>query len=464
MKLIKKFIETSAVYLFGKIATYIVTFLMLRFYTSNITPANYGDYEYIYSLINVIIPALFLEVWSGVLRFAIGKENEDRNKVISTTFGMLVPAVIVYTAGYYLISTWLQWPMQWIVYAFAVLFMLVNIMMMISRALEKNILFVVSGIIGGLCNAGVGVFCVRVLHLQTEAMMYAMIANYLVQIVVLAVGTKIWRYLRISNMCKKTAKTMLLYCAPFLPNTILYYINTNYYMNVVRSYLGSDALGLFTVSTKFCIVVSFVVSVFHLAWQEITYSIYQDQNKKDVYRIGLDVFQYMAMLGTLLLLPLVKLLFPVFIGSEYSAANAYVPAYYSTVFFTAVSGFLYNTLAAEKITVFHPVTKLVSAAVNLILMYTLIGKIGIYAVILGAVASSAVEVFLLSFIIKKKIDLYVGIKKIWLFCGLYVVAALAYTYCGTLVNGCLIAVTAVVGIGYFVYDHRDVLRSFRKKA
>ena len=61
-------------------------------------------------------------------------------------------------------------------------------------------------------------------------------------------------------------------------------------------------------------------------------------------------------------------------------------------------------------------------------------------------------------------DFHVGMKKIWLFCGLYVVAALAYTYCGTLVNGCLIAVTAVVGIGYFVYDHRDVLRSFRKKA
>ena len=100
----------------------------------------------------------------------------------------------------------------------------------------------------------------------------------------------------------------------------------------------------------------------------------------------------------------------------------------------------------------------------MILMYTLIGKIGIYAVILGAVASSAVEVFLLSFIIKKKIDLYVGMKKIWLFCGLYLVSALVYTYFGTLVNGCLVAITAVAGIGYFVYDHRDVLRGFLKKA
>lgn len=466
MKLINRFLKTSAVYLFGKVAAYIISFFMLRFYTSNISPSAYGNYEYIYSLINVFVPALFLEIWSGVLRLAIDKSNREISKVISTTFSMVLPATLAYTVVYVLITTYTDWTLRWLTYVFAVEMMLVNIMMMVARAQEKNMLFIISGILGSAANAIVGYFCVRVLHLETEALIYAMIGNYSVQIVILAVGTKIWRHLQISAICAKTAKDILRFCWPLLPNTILYYLNTNYYMNVVQNYLGNEALGLFTASTKFSVLVSFLVSVFHLAWQELTYSISGDRNKQSVYMNGLNIFQSIAMLGTLTLLPLTKIAFPIFIGQDYAAAQNYIPAYYSTVYFTSLSGFLYNTLTAEKIMTAHPITRLISVTINMILMYSMIHKLGIYAVILGAVCSSAAEVFVVSFILKKKVFLSVSLKRVLLFCVLYAAIALIYVVCNEWVNGIVALTVLLVGSACFLYEQRKtvltVFKSLKK--
>jgi O-antigen/teichoic acid export membrane protein len=237
-------------------------------------------------------------------------------------------------------------------------------------------------------------------------------------------------------------------------------------MNVVRSYLGADALGLFTASTKFCVVVTFVVSVFHLAWQEITYSLSDNQDKKETYTNGLNVFMDISMVGTLALLPLVKIVFPYFIGAEFAASSAYVPAYYSTVFFTAISGFQYNTLAAENITIFHPITKLVSAAVNLTIMYTMIGTIGIYAVIIGAVASAAVEAFVLTVVMRKKIGLRFGFYKVFLFAVCYLLGCVLYNNFGVGVNAVYMVLMIFLGIAYFLLSNRHmvkaVLHSFKK--
>lgn len=462
MKLINRFLKTSAVYLFGKVAAYIISFFMLRFYTSNISPSAYGSYEYIYSLINVFVPALFLELWSGVLRLAIDKSDKEIHKVVSTTFAMVIPATLVYTVVYFLITVYTQWTLRWITYVFAVELMLVNMMMMIARAQEKNMLFIISGILGSAANAIVGFFCVRVLHLETEALIYAMIGNYTVQIVILGVGTKIWRHLRITDICAKTAKDMLRFCWPLLLNTILYYLNTSYYMNVVQAYLGTEVLGLFTASTKFSVLVSFLVSVFHLAWQELTFSISGDQNKQTVYGNGLNIFQSAAMLGTLTLLPLTKIAFPLFIGEGYAAAQSYIPAYYSTVYFTSLSGFLYNTLAAERLTIAHPITRLVSATINMILMYSLIHKLGIYAVIIGAVCSSAAEVLVLCLILKKKVNLFVDLKRILLFCALYIALALIYVACDKWINGIAALVVLLVGTAHFLYEQKAMVSAILK--
>lgn len=463
MNLIERFVKTSAVYLLGKIATYIVSFLMLRYYTSNILPAEYGQYEYILSIVDVVIPVLFIELWSGILRFGMEGDSENKTEVISTALFMLIPAAVLYSLFYYLVIIVFHLKAYSLAYIYAGLVMLVNVFMRISRILGKNKLFAMSGIIGSLFNAFVGYICVHFFNMQCDALMLAMIASYTIQIAFLCIGTKVWSYIRIRKYNKTRAKRMVIYCFPFALNTILYYINTNYYKSVVKIHLGSDVLGVFSVSTKFCVLITFVVSVFHMSWQEMTYSLSEDTERVKIYGKGLSVLTEIVLVGTLLLLPILKIIFPIFIGSQYSEAAIYIPAYYSTVYFSSIAGFIYNTLTAENITIFHPITKLITAIVNLFLIYSLINSLGIFAIIIAAVVSGTVEMLVLMIVAAKKIHVPVDFIHTALFVVFYLIESFLYLMFGTLVNTLLLFVIIIASVLFLGYKYKNILIAFKEK-
>lgn len=461
--IVSKFLKTSGVYFFGKVATYIVTFLMLRYYTNNVLPEEYGDFELLSSLYAVIVPFLFIEIWSGILRFTINKGKEEQKKVISTSLIVVSPFVILYSVIFLFICINIQIPHALTMYVVSFLFLLLNMMMMISRAFAKNTLFAVSGIIGAIGNAITGYVCVGVFHLQCEALLYAMIVNYIIQIVILAIGTNVLKYISFGAFSMQVAKQLLVFCLPFSINTLLYYLNTNYYRVVVDQYLGNDVLGVFVVGTKFCMIVTFVVSVFHLAWQELTFSQSEDESRFKLYEKGLRVIEDTLIVSTLLIIPFVKLIAPLFIGEAYISSLEYVPYFYITIYFTSISGFLYNTLAAEKITIFHPIVKFFAAIAYLGAMYLLIENFGIYAVILGAVLSGIVEWGLLLYVCKDKIGMSIDYIPFFAFIVAYCVGALVFVECSVVINAIYMVVLLALGAYYFYKQHEDMIVPLRNK-
>ena len=461
--IVSKFFKTSGVYFFGKVATYIVTFLMLRYYTNNVLPEEYGDFELLSSLYAVIIPFLFTEIWAGILRFTINKDEKEQKTVISTSLFVVTPFIALYSIIYFIICNYIKIPHAFTMYVVSFLFLILNMMMMVSRAFAKNTLFAVSGIIGAIGNAITGYVCVGVFRLQCEALLFAMIANYFIQIVFLIFGTKVWKYISKDSFSWSTAKQIVIFCLPFSLNTLLYYLNTNYYRVVVENNLGSDVLGVFVVGTKFCVIVTFVVSVFHLAWQELTFSQSEDESRFKLYGQGLSVIEDALIISTLLIIPFVKIIAPFFIGEAYLGSLEYVPFYYITIYFTSISGFLYNTLAAEKITIFHPVVKFFAAIAYLGIMYLFIQSIEIYSVIWGAILSGIVEWGLLLMICKNKIHMGITLLPFFSFILIYLIGVYVFINCSLITNVIYFFVVLVIGLLYFAKRHNDILTPIYKK-
>lgn len=460
--IVKRFIQTSAIYFFGKIATYIVSFLMLKYYTDNIKPEDYGEYEYLCSLYNVIVPVLFIEIWSGLLRFTINKSNKEKETAISTVLLLSLPMLFIYSIIYFIISYYVKIDYAIQMYSISALFYFLNILMMTSRAFELNKLFVLSGIIGACVNALLSFILISYYSLSVEALLYALIANYVVQIIFLVYATRILQYFKISSFDTLIAKSIILFCLPFSINTILYYINTNYYKVVVNNYLGSDVLGLFSVSTKFCMIVTFVVSVFHLAWQEITYSQTDKSDRELLYGKGLRLIYDGVILSTLAIIPFLKIVSPIFIGDMYIDSLEYIPYYYITIFFTSVSGFYYNTLAAENITVYHPIAKFFAAGANLAVIYSLIDFYDIYAIIIGAIICSVVEWAVLLIVARKKLNLSQNITPTLLFLIIYLIGGIVFKL-SYMYNLLYLILLIIVGGFYFYYSNKDLVMSFLKK-
>ncbi len=67
----------------GVLTSKLIVFLMVRFYTGYLTPAEYGDADLISQTANLLFPVVSLGITDGVFRYAINSST-DRNRVFSS--------------------------------------------------------------------------------------------------------------------------------------------------------------------------------------------------------------------------------------------------------------------------------------------------------------------------------------------------------------------------------------------
>ena len=85
-------------YFISNTLTKVFSFCLVILYAFYISPDNFGDYEYVQSLINIVVPFSFLSIWEAILKFGLD-EKVNKQKVIGTsaifTLGMAVILTIV---------------------------------------------------------------------------------------------------------------------------------------------------------------------------------------------------------------------------------------------------------------------------------------------------------------------------------------------------------------------------------
>lgn len=74
----KNLFKTSIIYFVGQILSKVMWFILLPLYTHYVSAEDYGYYDLAISLMNVIIPVIFMEIWSGSLRFSLEKDDEEK--------------------------------------------------------------------------------------------------------------------------------------------------------------------------------------------------------------------------------------------------------------------------------------------------------------------------------------------------------------------------------------------------
>lgn len=453
MDLLKKFVKTSGIYFLGKALSFVVTFLMLKVYTNNVSTGGYGYYDLVVSYIQMLIPFLFIEIWSGMLRrVLLHTEKNDKNKTISTSLCFLLGVLVFYSVAYFCFSSIFNFKGATLIFAYSVSYLFYSYFCILARALQKNKLFAISGVMGSLANAAIGLIAIYILKCDYEALFLSLIANYMLQVVLIFCVTKVWKFFKISQFDRVEAKELFKFCLPLSLNTLVNYAYTGLYKTIVDSNLGTDVLGVYTVSIKFAAIITFIGTIFHLAWQEISYStISKNENKTHVYVRGLELFGCVIGIGCSVILPTIKILFPFLIGSAYNDAANLVPYYYLYIYYYMINGFLYNVLSAENKTNMLFVGKLVGTVVLLGLIFVLLQSLDIIAIPLSIVIASIIEYAFLRIYMRNKCDIkYVNYSAIATGI-LYFIGCYVYLSFGLIGNTLwlMIALILSCGVSYF---------------
>ena len=91
----KTLVSNTMLISLGTFGSKLLVFFMVRFYTSCLTPADYGTADLITQTANLLFPLISLGITDGVFRFAVDHTEQRRNIFSVGVYTILAGAVLL---------------------------------------------------------------------------------------------------------------------------------------------------------------------------------------------------------------------------------------------------------------------------------------------------------------------------------------------------------------------------------
>ncbi|HIX77752.1 MAG TPA: polysaccharide biosynthesis C-terminal domain-containing protein [Candidatus Fusicatenibacter merdavium] len=402
MKSFLKFAKTSGIYFFGTVLAKLVTMLLLRVYTEYIPTGDMGTYNVSINYITFLCSVLYLDIWSGILRYFYDYHTpEGQRKPINCGFAIFGISTILYTVILVLFGQFADVQYLPLIYLYGLMMNLQNLLGYVARAYGKNVLYASAGLLNSFVTAAMNIVLIVGLRMDYRALYVAGCVGYLSNIVLIAVGVKLWTLIRPSAFEKALFFRMFRFSLPLCVNSAAYWFLTSYNSVAVSRMLGMEANGLYAVATRFGSFVSLFTSCFTMAWQEVSYA--EEASSRDsrsqFYTSAVNAYLRFMGMGAEVLLPFIWLIFPLMIADGYSASRDMVPLYLLATIASSVSGFLGNIFTAMKKNGMLFYTTVAGSVVNILGVQFLIPRFGVQgasaALFLGFLTIIVFRIFLL---------------------------------------------------------------------
>lgn len=379
----------------GTFGSKLLMFLMVRFYTDCLTPAEYGTADLIAQTANLLIPLVSLDITDAVFRFAADRQSEAADVfsvgIRTITIGsacilaavfLLQPIAAVHQYGY-LLATFVIASCYHALCAHFV------------RAQGNAALFALQGLFNTAMFIGLNILFLAVFRWGVYGYVLSTTVANLFTILLLVWKGKLWRYLR-PDIKQELQRGMLRYCIPLIPTAIFWWIMGVSDRYMVKWFLGSEANGIYAVAYKIPTVLTILASAFMDAWQlsAITESTGDRQTHLRFFGKIWDVFASAVLLCTGGIIALCPLLIRILADEPYYDAWAYIPVLTLSMTAAAFSNFMGSVYVVTKKSAASFWTSLVGAVSNVVLNLWLIPLIGIQ----GAAVATFASCFLVFFI------------------------------------------------------------------
>lgn len=379
----------------GTFGSKLLVFLMVRFYTGYLTPAEYGTADLITQTANLLIPLVSLDITEAVFRFAA-----DRQGGREDAFNVGLRTIAIGSAGLLLVIALL-----WEVPAVREYGLLLATFVIAScchalcahfvRARGNTALFAMQGLLNTALFIGLNVLFLAVFRWGVRGYVLSTTVANLLTMAVLVLRAKLWRYVRLSPN-PDLRRQMLRYCIPLIPTAIFWWIMGVSDRYMVKWFLGGAANGIYAVAYKIPTILTILATVFMDAWQlsAITESSGDRESHLQFYGKIWETFASAIFLGAGGIIAFSPLLIRILADEPYFSAWRYIPMLTLSMVAAAFSSFMGSVYVVTKKSTASFWTSLVGAGTNILLNLWLIPEIGIQGAA-SATFASCLAVFLI---------------------------------------------------------------------
>lgn len=387
----KTLVSNTMLISLGTFSSKLLVFFMVRFYTSYLTPADYGTADLITQTANLLFPLISLGITDGVFRFAVDHTEQRRNIFSVGVYTILAGAVLL-VAILPLLGLFPQFDgFLWLIALYTMCSCFHSLCAQFVRAEGHTALFAVQGMINTVLVIGLNVLFLVGLRMGITGYVLSVALADLACTLLLFVRERLWRQLMLRPGWA-AAREMLAYSIPMIPTTVFWWITSVSDRYMVTAYLGVDANGIYAVSYKMPTILSLVSSIFMEAWQFSAVSEAQGSRREHI-RFFSKVwcsFQSVMFLAGACIIAFAVPEIHVLTTEQYYGAWLYVPVLGMAMVFSAFVSYLGSVYMVEKCSKRTFVTSMIGALLNIALNFLLIpSKLGVQ----GAAIATCVSYF-----------------------------------------------------------------------
>ena len=220
-------VRNTVIIAIGNLGTKIVSFLLLRLYTSKLTTAEYGTYDFLVTLAIFLLPIITLLMEESMFRFLIDAESpKEKKKIITSTVFYTIFGGTIFTiiTGIIMAIIHYEYGLLFIIFVISNIF--IGLSNCLARGMSKIKLYSLSNFILGALTIVLNILFIAVWNLGISGLLWSnIIANMLTAIAMLF-KLKLTKFIGKKYLSRKVLSNMIHYSIPLVPNSISWLIIT----------------------------------------------------------------------------------------------------------------------------------------------------------------------------------------------------------------------------------------------
>ncbi len=443
----KKLLSGSVVYFLGNALTQLMSLLLMRFVTGNITPEEYGFFNLVTTISNLVIPFVTLQIADAVFKFILKSQTEDEKKTYFTIcFVVSMVSVSVIIAGVYLLSLFFDIPHTLLVALYVASYAIFGIYQKVIRCFGRNKVFATGNIIKIIIFLGLEILLISTFDMGLEALLIAHILSIIVFLVYAEVKVRAFKFFELHTFRRGAFRDMMKFSIPLIPNAAFWWMTSSVNNVIVSSRLGVDVNGIYSASGKFSTALSLVTNVLNMSWQDTAIAEYGSKEFPSFLTKTFNTYVKLIFSAIAVLTPFVAVVAPYMLDPSYHDSIPYTPFLLLASAVSTMSGFAAQIFVGKGKTNVLFTTSAVGMAVNIAVIAFFVDKIGLWAAVLGSLAADIVLFGIRTFMARKEFAKGIDYKSFLIVFVLVAIGVYLYLNYSLVVNFIWFLITAVIAV------------------
>jgi len=386
----KYLIKNTGILTISNFASKILVFFLVPFYTSILTTSEYGTFDFIVSVAQLLTPLFTLNISAAIMRFLFDKET-NKKEILSIgikffTIGLLFTSIFVIGTRLTGISIIIS-DYSFFVILYYLSYSLNEVLSNYCKGIERIKDLAIAGFLGTLSLVGFNIVFLLVIKIGLIGFFIANSLALLVPDLYYIVRLRIFGSLSL-KYDNSLSKEMLSYSVPLIFTTIGWILNNTIDKYAVIFILGLSANGLISVAYKIPAIINALQGIFTSAWQISAVKEYESKDIKDFYSNTLIYVNSVMCIMCSILIISCDLIGKVLFAKEFFVAWQYVPFLLISSVVNTSSGVVGPILSAQKDSKTMAKSGIIGSLANLLLNIVLIYIIGIQGATIATAISS----------------------------------------------------------------------------